>query len=56
MVNKLVEECNETIDEVKLTLAENENSYKHKFCILHIVLFLVFFYNQCCNWGLFCLL
>ena len=30
-VNKLVEECNETIDEVKLikiTPAENENNYK----------------------------
>ena len=42
MVNKLVEECNETIDEVKLTL-ENENSYKHKFCIFYIVLFSIFF-------------
>ena len=42
MVNKLVEECNETIDEVKLTkitLAENENSYKCNSCILYIVLF-----------------
>ena len=46
MVNKLVEECNETIDEVKLTkitIAENKNSYKHKFCILYIVLFSIFF-------------
>ena len=46
MVNKLVEECNETIDEVKLTkisIAENENSYKHKFCILYIALFSICF-------------
>ena len=41
-VNKLIDECNETTDEVKLieiTLAENQISYKHKFCILYIVLF-----------------
>ena len=45
LVNKLVEECNETIDEVKLTkitLAENENSYECNSCILHIVLFSIF--------------
>ena len=37
LVNKLVEECNETIDEMKLTkiaLAGNENSYKCNSCIL----------------------
>ena len=46
MVNKLVEECNETIDEVKLTkitLAENEKSYKSNSSILYIVLFSIFF-------------
>ena len=46
LANKLVEECNETIDEVKLTkitLAENENSYKCNSCILYIVLFSIFF-------------
>ena len=46
LVNKLVEEYNKTIDEVKLTkitIAENENSYKHKSCILYIVLFSIFF-------------
>ena len=45
MVNKLVEECNETIDEVKLTkitLAENEKSYKSNSSILYIVLFSIF--------------
>ena len=41
MVNELVEECNETIDEVKLT--ENENSHKCNSCILYIVLFSIFF-------------
>ena len=46
MVNKLVEECNGTIDEVKLTkitLAQNKNSYKCNSCILYIVLFPIFF-------------
>ena len=46
LVNKLVEECNETIDEVKLTkitLAENEKSYKSNSSILYIVLFSIFF-------------
>ena len=41
MVNKLVEECNETIDELKLT--ENENSYKCHSCICYIVLFSILF-------------
>ena len=36
-----MEECNKTIDEVKLT--ENENSYKCNSCILYIVLFSIFF-------------
>ena len=46
LVNKLVEECNETIDKVKITkttLTENENSYKCNSCILYIVLFSIFF-------------
>ena len=46
MLNKLIDECNESIDEVKLikiTLAENENNYKHNSCILYIVLFSIFF-------------
>ena len=37
LANKSVEECNETIDEVRLSkiaIAENENSYKYKFWIL----------------------
>ena len=41
LVNKLVEKCNETIDEVKLT--KIENSYKCNSCILYIVLFSIFF-------------
>ena len=46
LVNKLVEECNETIDEVKLTkitLAEDENSYKCNSCTVYIVPFSIFF-------------
>ena len=46
LVNKLVEECTETVEEVKLakiTLAENENSYKCSSCTVYIVLFWIFF-------------
>ena len=46
LVASLIEECTETVEEVKLakiTLAENENSYKCSSCTLHIVLFLIFF-------------
>ena len=46
LTNKLTEECNETIDEVKLTKithTENENSYKHNSCTVYIVLFSIFF-------------
>ena len=41
LVDKLVEECTETNNEVKLakiTLAENENKYKCSCCTLYIVL------------------
>ena len=58
LVNKLVEKCNENIDEVKLTKitpAENEDNCKHNFLIVHCVVFNVF-YNHCWNWCLFCLL
>ena len=46
LADKLVEECNETIDEVKLTktiLAENENSYMCSSCTVYTVLFWMFF-------------
>ena len=43
LVDKLIDKCNETINEEKLTPAENENSYKRKSCILYIVLFSIFF-------------
>ena len=32
MQKKLVDECTETVEEVKLALSENENSYKCIFC------------------------
>ena len=46
LVDKLVEECTETNNEVKLakiTLAENENKHKCSSCTLHIVLFSIIF-------------
>ena len=44
LADKLVDECTETVEEVKpaiITLAENdnENSYKCSSCIMHTVLF-----------------
>ena len=46
LIDKLVEECTETNNEVKLakiTLAENENKHKRSSCILYIVLFSIVF-------------
>ena len=46
LVDKLVDECAETVEEVKLariTLAENENKYKCASCIVYIVLMIVVF-------------
>ena len=46
MHKKLVDECTETVEEVKLakiTLAENENSYKCTSFTVHTVLFRIFF-------------
>ena len=46
LVDKLVDECTETVEEVKLariTLAENENSYKCSSCTVYTVLFWTFF-------------
>ena len=45
-VDKFVEECTETVEEVKLakiTLAENESRYKCSSCTLCIVLMIVVF-------------
>ena len=49
LLDKLIEECTETVEEVKLakiTLAENENSYKCSSCTVYIVLFRIFFTNN----------
>ena len=46
LVDKLIDECTETVEEVKLakiTLAENENSYKCSSCTVYTVLFWIFF-------------
>ena len=44
LVDKLIDECTETIEEVKLakiTLAENENKNKYSSCTVSIVLMVV---------------
>ena len=41
IVDKLVDKCTETVEEVKL--AENENSYKCSSCTVYTVLFWIFF-------------
>ena len=46
LVAPLIEECTKTLEEVKLakiTLAENENSYKCSSCTVYTVLFWIFF-------------
>ena len=46
LIDKLVDECTETVEEVKtaiITLAENENNYKCSSCIVYTVLFGIFF-------------
>ena len=44
IADKLIDECAETVEEVKLakiTLTENENSYKCSSCTVYIVLMIV---------------
>ena len=46
LVDKLVDQCAEIVEEVKpakITLAENENSYKYSSCLVYTVLFWIFF-------------
>ena len=46
IVDKLIDECTETIEEVKLakiTLAENESENKYSSCTVYIVLMIVVF-------------
>ena len=46
LVDKLVDECTETIEEVKpakITPAENKNSYKYSSCTVYTVLFWISF-------------
>ena len=46
LVDKLIDECTETIEEVKLaelTIFENENENKYGSCKVYIVLMIVFF-------------
>ena len=46
LIDRSVDECTETVEEVKpaiIALAENENSYKCSSCIMYTVLFSIFF-------------
>ena len=46
LVDQIIDECTETIEEVKLakiTLAENENRYKCSSCTVYTVLFWILF-------------
>ena len=46
LVDKLADECTETIEQVKLAkiaLAENKNNYKYSSCTMYIVLMIVVF-------------
>ena len=43
LVDKLVDECTETVEEVKLAFAGNENIYKCSSCTVYAVLFWIFF-------------
>ena len=48
LVDKLVDECAETVEEVKIpkiTLVKNENKGKCSSCMLYIVLMIVVFTN-----------
>ena len=52
LVAPLIEECTETVEEVKLanlTFAENENSYKCSSCTVYTVLFWIFFTIKICG-------
>ena len=54
LIDKLVDECIETAEEVKLakiTLAENENSYKYSSCTVYTVLFWISFTINVCGMG-----
>ena len=60
LVDKLIDECTETIEEVKLakiTLAENENNYRYISCTVYIYCIDDSnFYNFYRNYCIFCLL
>ena len=43
LVDKLVEECTETVEELKIDENENENMHKYNSCTLYIVLFSILF-------------
>ena len=58
LVDKLLEECTETVKEVKIAkialAEEGENKHKCSSCKLFVVLFSVIFTVNVLNWYLFC--
>ena len=57
LVDKLVNECTETVEEVKIakiTLAKNESRYKCSFCTVYTVLFWIFFTINVGGIGAYC--
>ena len=64
LIDKLIDECTETIEEKKLaniTFTENGNNYEHNSCMVYIVLMIIVFiifteitiYFVYYNWSLF---
>ena len=55
LVEKLIEECTENIEEIKLVekiLGKNENRDKYRYCTLYIVLFWIFSIFSVINIGI----
>ena len=53
LVDKLVEECTENIEEIRLLeKTSSENEYKYNSCTLYIVLFWIFFIFSVINLGI----
>ena len=56
LIDKLVDECTETVEEVKpaiITLAENENSYKCSSCTVYIMFFWILFTTNVSEIGVY---
>ena len=52
LVDKLIEECIENIEEIKLVETLTKNEHKYSSCTLYIVLFWIFFIFSAINIGI----